>query len=52
MREYFKPPNILTVNDSFNWQGTNELVILKISLALILGPPKNKSREWSGELVI
>ena len=31
MLEYFKPPNIFTVNDIFNWQEeTNQLVILKI----------------------
>ena len=37
MPEYFKPPNIFTVNDSFNWQETNRLVILKIGLGVDLG---------------
>ena len=37
MLEYFKPPNIFTVNDSFNWQETNRLVILKIGLGVDLG---------------
>ena len=37
MLEYFKPPNILTVNDTFNWQETNRLVILKIGLGVDLG---------------
>ena len=30
MLEYFKVPNIVTVKDSFNRQGTNQLINLKI----------------------
>ena len=42
MPEYFKPTNIFTVNDSFNWQETNRLVILKIGLGVDLGTTKKQ----------